>query len=147
MTTFLRRMSSPGVLALVTCCGLLPTGCGDAGPRRVPVFGTVTLNGQPLEVGGISFMPDTARNPALKDIPSAKIEKGSYTLYTAGNPGAPAGWYKVIFVANAPADPKAPYAPPKSLINRKYATAETTDLSVEVVPSPAAGAYDFKLTP
>jgi hypothetical protein len=36
-------------------------GCGDDGPRRYDVSGTVAYNGQPLPAGQIFFDPDAAK--------------------------------------------------------------------------------------
>ena len=49
-----------GVLALAL--GVL-SGCGPSGPRRVPVSGTVTLEGQPLRQGEIYFKTEGAGTP------------------------------------------------------------------------------------
>src|SRR6516225_9663542 len=49
-----------GVLALAL--GVL-SGCGPSGPRRVPVSGTVTLEGQPLRQGEIYFKTPGAGTP------------------------------------------------------------------------------------
>jgi hypothetical protein len=68
-----------------------------------------------------------------------------YQLMTATEQGAPLGWYKITVTAQEPIDPKNPYAPPKHLINPKYSDLSKSGLEVEVVPSPAAGAYDLKL--
>ena len=46
-------------LALV---GLLVlTGCGDSGPPRYHLSGTITHGGQPIPAGSITFMPDTTK--------------------------------------------------------------------------------------
>lgn len=46
------------VVVLAAAVGLLACGCGgDAGPKGVPVSGTVTLNGKPLPEGEVMFEP------------------------------------------------------------------------------------------
>ena len=48
--------SSVFVLVLV-----LVTGCGDGKPTRVPVSGKVLIDGKPLTIGSIVFVPQGAR--------------------------------------------------------------------------------------
>jgi hypothetical protein len=129
------------VLGVVAGCGG-PGGVGDL----VPVSGRVTVNGQPLTRGTVSFRPDPARgNDSLQE-PYGKIDaQGNYRLCTAGKPGAPRGWYKVLVVSAEAIDPRDPYAPRRSFIDPKYGQMETSDLAVEVVEKPAAGAYDLAL--
>jgi hypothetical protein len=71
--------------------------CGsheEAFGKRYPVSGTVTYNGQPLEKGAISFVPDKGAGA------TGAIEKGSYTLSTGGGgDGALPGKYKVTITA------------------------------------------------
>lgn len=45
-------------LMLVT---LLLAGCGDGRPRTIEAHGRVTLRGQPLETGTITFQPTRSR--------------------------------------------------------------------------------------
>src|SRR3954463_16414571 len=42
------KMKRKGAAIAATVAGFL-VGCGDSGPKLVPVTGTVTLNGKPLE--------------------------------------------------------------------------------------------------
>jgi len=56
---------------IVSCCmvmaifGLVFTvGCGDSGPVRCDVTGTVTLDGEPLETGEILFLPADGQGPS-----------------------------------------------------------------------------------
>jgi hypothetical protein len=107
----------------------------------------VTLDGAPLATGSLTYKPDAAKGNTSSLEPAATIgSDGSYTLYTKEKPGAPPGWYKVRVVAEGPANPADPYAPVKSLIPARWNDAETSGLTVEVVASPPAGAYDLKLT-
>jgi hypothetical protein len=134
----------------------LVSGCGDASGvgRILPVSGTITLNGQPLiaQTAMVLFKPDASRgNQSPLDPAGALDGQGHYTLVTAGKTGAPPGWYKVVVTAtttdvNLPPGKRRDHPRPKSLVAAKYGQAATTALSVEVVESPAAGAYDLKLT-
>ncbi|MDZ7617272.1 MAG: hypothetical protein U1E05_09720 [Patescibacteria group bacterium] len=74
-------------------------GCGDSGPRCVPVGGTATLDGKPLANKSVMFVPEsgTAGNGATAHTDQA----GKYSLTaivfgaTRNYPGVPAGRYRV----------------------------------------------------
>lgn len=54
------------------------SGCGSSEPVLVPIQGTVTLDGVPLESGLIRFAPTTGAAPA-----GAEIKNGHYSLKVA----------------------------------------------------------------
>ncbi len=137
---------APGIVfALVVIVPSL-AGCGSDGPKLVPVSGKVTIGDKPLSTGSVLFKPDGAKgNTSTRDIFGHIKEDGTYTLVTGKKEGAPLGWYKVAIQASEPVDPNNVRAAPKSLVNKKYTKPETSGLSVEVVDSPAEGAYDLKL--
>ena len=141
--------------------------CGsheEAFGKRYPVSGTVTYNGQPLEKGAISFVPDKGAGA------TGAIEKGSYTLSSGGEgDGALPGKYKVTITAKedtneiAKADflkdskgkgadvgfvPRqylaAAAAKAKSLIPTGYGDVRTTTLTAEVKEQ--SNTIDFKLS-
>jgi hypothetical protein len=125
---------------------LLTTGCG--GVRLVPVEGKILVDNEVLQngEGSVVFKPDAAKGNTSTLEPGGVIESdGKYKMYTNQKPGAPLGWYKVIATATEPPDPKNPSATRKSLISPKYVDEKITDLAVEVVDNPAAGAYDLRM--
>lgn len=138
-------------LLIVTFCVTFISwlsGCQDAhGPGKlVPVVGKVTLDGEPLKTGSVSFRPDKAKGNETLHEPGGEIdETGTYKLFTASKEGAPPGWYKVIVTSAEPIDPNNPYAITKSYIDNRYNAVETSGLAFEVVEKPAAGAYDLSL--
>ena len=94
-------------LILVLACGaLVLPGCAgeeEAFGKRFPVSGNVTYNGQPLEKGTISFVPDGKGAGA-----SGTVEKGVYKLSTGGEAdGALPGKYKVTVMAKEDSEEKA----------------------------------------
>jgi hypothetical protein len=121
-------------------------GCDSSGLGKiVPVNGQVTYEGKPVTSGSLVFKPDTTKGNQSTLEPAATIgADGNYSLFIKEREGAPLGWYQVGVVAQE-ANPNDPYAPAKSLIPAKYNDAATSGLSVEVVETPAAGAYDLKL--
>ncbi len=123
------------------------TGCGGSGEKLTPVTGKVTVSGAPLATGSVTFHPDSAKGNTSQHIPVGALDaQGAYKLMTAEQEGASTGWYKVTVTAQAPIDPKNPYAPPKHLINPKFSDPNTSGLAVEVVDRPAAGAYELIVT-
>ncbi|HEX3599585.1 MAG TPA: hypothetical protein VHU84_05545 [Lacipirellulaceae bacterium] len=98
------------------------SGC-DRNPTRVPVSGTVLIDGAPLKQGNIKFVPKDGR-PS-----TGKISDGRFTLTCYdGNDGALLGTHRVQVASNRIiSDSKIEwYAPPK------YADFRTADISVEV---------------
>lgn len=78
-------------LAVVAVLPLV--GCGDSGPKRYRVAGTVRYKAQPLKSGLITFIPDGAQSPAG----GAPIVDGQYEI--AATRGLLAGKYKVSISA------------------------------------------------
>lgn len=77
----------------LTACGLfavISAGCGPSGPKLFPATGTVTFEDKPVEGASVLFVPQ-AGAPSLATTDAA----GKYTIATRGQPGAPAGTYKV----------------------------------------------------
>jgi len=141
-------------MVFLTACG-----CGSS-EKLYPVSGKVYLKNDLLKGGSVSFVPDDAKGNKVKSQPTGMIgPDGSYTLSYEGKPGAPAGWYKVTVSTETPGmggmgpppvhtDPSkpAPLAGSGGVkTDPKYRDPSKTDLKVEVVPSPSAGAYDLKL--
>jgi hypothetical protein len=125
---------------------LVPAGCaGDPVGRTVPVKGKVTVNGQPLKQGSVTFWPDDAKGNKLAFEPGGSIASdGSYELFTHGKPGAPPGAYKVTVTAQTVVDSTKPTTA-KQLVPEQYTTKDKTKLGIDVVENPAAGAYDLNL--
>jgi hypothetical protein len=91
-----RRQRAPwlGVTAAMLAAATL-AGCGDGRPKRVPVSGTVLIDGKPLTYGFVRFLPKGAR-PA-----TAQIDKdGRFSLSCFGdNDGVVEGTHAVVVVA------------------------------------------------
>ena len=123
-------------------------GCG--GVRRVPVSGTVTLDGQSLNGGHLVFTPDAAKGNTSRISCTSPIKDGRYDLETnamtraESGAGVPLGWYKVTFRVLEESTKKHPLAPIN--VNEKFKSFEKTPLAVEVKDNPEPGAYDIKFT-
>jgi hypothetical protein len=126
----------------------LVAGCG--GVRRIPVSGTVTLDGQPMNGGYLQFTPDTAKGNTHKISGISPIKDGRYDMETRGitrsetGAGIPPGWYKVTFIILEESTKKHQVVTPN--VNDKFKNPDKTPLSVEVKDNPDAGTYDFQMT-
>jgi hypothetical protein len=120
---------------------------GPSDPKLVPVAGRVTVDGQPVKAGTLSFRPDKSKGNNGSHEPYGEIDAaGNYKLFTNRKEGAPAGWYRVAVMAAEPVDVGNLSGQARWFANPKYASVETSGLTVEVVEAPPAGAYDFRLT-
>ncbi len=81
-----RLMISRVRVVMLLLAGVWVTGCGSKpGPARVPVAGTVSLDGEPVKAGCIRFIPtDATKGPAAVAI----IKEGSYELGKTDGPVA-----------------------------------------------------------
>jgi hypothetical protein len=132
-------------LALAT---VLSSGCGEAAPPKAQVKGKVTLNGDPVKGGKITFAPLTGSGyMATGEVK----EDGTFVLKTeSGGDGAPIGKGRVAYSPPAiqwegtpegwdsskgdPPKPKTPYdgmSPKQSEIEIK---AGDNDLAIELGP-------------
>lgn len=137
------------VMAVVSlCCAAL--GCGGRltdEPERVPVSGTVSYGGQPIDEGEIRFVPTKGTEAPVS---SAPIKVGAYTANVKG--GVPIGTHRVEIRAYRPqagasteeVPGMAPgQAPQEQYIPAKYNSASTLELAVDAGGS--AMTRDFSL--
>lgn len=112
------------LLAAAAVAVLALAGCGDGGPKIVPVSGVVLLDGQPLTYGHIQVMPAGWR-PA-----SGRLDgSGRFTLTTtAPNDGCAVGTHPVVVLAGESLTPETMkwHAP------SKYADVSTSNLTVTI---------------
>jgi hypothetical protein len=81
-------------LMVGTLATAMMAGCGGGGPRLVPVSGTVTHGGKPLEGAEVTFIPDGS-NP--EGLPGNDVtgRSGHYRATTQGRRGLVPGKYHV----------------------------------------------------
>ena len=128
---------------------VLSVGCGP-GSDMGYVTGVVTVDGEPLENGTVSFYPVGKRASV-----SGTKKDGSYELvYTREKMGAVIGEHKVTIVqereyappiqgGNADADAEAEPTFKKVKIPRKYGNEKTTDLRATV--EQGSNEFNFEL--
>ncbi len=144
------KMVRRGWLSLAILGAFALTSVVGCGVKRLPVSGTVTLDGQPLNGGYLEFSPDTAKGNTARISGICPIREGRYNMETNGvtraesGEGIPPGWYKVTFRMLEESTKKHVVAPIN--VNEKFRSVEKTPLSVEVKDNPEPGAYDFKMT-
>jgi hypothetical protein len=141
----------PFLVLVLAVCGLVSAAPGcKSGPRLLSVKGHVTVDGKPLETGYVTYKPDKSKGNTFGADATATIGTGGeYTLTTNGQPGAPAGAYKVIVNAyQGSGDPmdNTNVSKMKPLVNQKYFDPDKTPLEKEVVASPSPNAYDLEVT-
>jgi hypothetical protein len=138
-------------IVLLTGAVLSLAGCGETSKvgKVVPVSGKVTLGGQPLTSGIVTFTPDASKGNTSTWVPSGTIgADGAYTLHTETKAGAPPGWYKVSVNTSVPptTDVQVGQPPAKPVsINAMYNDPNKSGIAFEVTEGPAEGAYDIPL--
>lgn len=152
----MRRMFPLALLAMLGCSSGVPDY-----PDTVPVSGTVTQGGKPVDGATVTFHP--AEEGELKHAasgttgPDGKFALRTFFSAAAVEEGAVPGAYKVT-VAKVPLpDPnlktphgedvvvrERPAAQPKNLLPKKYEEIATTSLEVTIEAGKEDG-YDLKL--
>jgi hypothetical protein len=121
------------MLCIGCCLALSACGSGEWGN----VSGTVSVDGEPLKTGTITFHPVAGGADAY-----GTITGGSYSISTGQDPGLKTGQYQVMVSATTiPESGSAEKA--KLLTPAKYATPQTSDLKADV--HSGSNRCDFKL--
>jgi len=135
------RSSRGGAVFAAALC-MWAGGCGSGGPELVPLTGTVTLDGEPVEGASVTFMPQFTGQPAT----GTTDVTGKFSLRTHPHgEGVMPGKHKVtvqkmeisgllpddqgLSGGIAPGGIQETWHTPK-----RYASPETSDLVVEVEP-------------
>jgi hypothetical protein len=123
------KLSIGCYLGLLLAAVVLVSGCGGAERiGTVPAKGKILFNGQPLAGASIRFYPE--KGPAASGFSN---DAGEFVMETNGdNPGVLPGTHQVTIEKIGPPDPKDEYAPRERLIPEKYATIQTSGLTVTV---------------
>jgi hypothetical protein len=131
--------------AAVAWTGMV-AGCGSGDPTpREPVSGRVTLNGQPIAEGQISFLPEDGDN-----VVAAPIENGSYRIRRAEGPSP--GPHRVSIWSRVPSGRQIEADPlnPGELVDEYVETVPErynvkSELTVTVEQG-GSNTFDFDLT-
>ncbi len=127
---------------LVASVLLAVAGCG--GPDLAPVSGKITVGGQPVSRGSVTFMPDQDKGTSGKVAVGDIQADGSYSLQTFdSDDGALVGHHRVIVGGRGLED--AENMAPDPSIPPRYANPTQSGLTAEV--KPGTNTIDFDLTP
>jgi hypothetical protein len=112
------------VITTVIPFGICVAGCAEKRPTRVPVSGTVTIDGAPLTFGSVMFV-----NADTRPAGSAIDGQGRFTLscYEAAD-GAVLGLHRVKVTAAQPHGTNAV----RWLAPKKYASENTSGIDIEI---------------
>jgi hypothetical protein len=88
-------MTRSALAAIVLAVSMI--GCGDGGPKLVPVGGVVTLSGKPLEGAFVRFDPLPVNKEGLPGEDTTGPE-GNYKAMTKGRSGLVPGKYHVVVI-------------------------------------------------
>src|SRR6266404_1598281 len=144
-----------GSLCVLAILSILLRGCSADSPSvsldLVPVQGVVIREGKPIDLrpgdfGKVWFHPDTSKGNLAAETPAGDIAlDGSYVLFTRGQAGAPAGWYRVALVINQRRTPNRPTKKRDSLIAEALADPSKSGLAIFVAANRAPGSFDIRI--
>lgn len=138
------RRGFPILLTSLSALLLLSCGKNDEIPETVPVAGKVTVDGEPLTGGHVTYHAyDTGQKTGAEC--SGKIDStGGYVMFTGPKQGVPPGRYKVTVSRSTM--PTAEGKMPTAGFNLKFSDPTKTPLVITVSDGAAPGTYDLKLT-
>ena len=156
-----------GALCVAAAMSIFLSGCGKPGIGAIPVSGSVTVNGKPMEGVLVQFMPESPGGRAASGTTNAE---GVFNLTTEEyRDGAIPGMYKVAVtkremeddgLSNITVDPNDPasmdaiYSQANTrtqtksfnVIADKWGSTSTSNLSAEVVKGQDNSSFLFEVT-
>src|SRR5437762_2113355 len=87
------RLNRPMLLTSLVMVAVVLVGCGDTGPKRYPISGTITLKGSTIDEGIIQFEP-MDKGPTMS---GATIKNSKYEI--PRDKGLAVGRYRVSLYA------------------------------------------------
>jgi hypothetical protein len=135
-TCFPRAAAVLATLALAPLLG----GCGGPANGGVPITGQVTLDGQPVKEGAISFMPVDGKSASA----GGKIIDGKYEC------AVPPGEKSVTIYANRvtgqqPRDPSNPGGEKIDIVEQYIPAKYNTNSTLKITVPAEGGQFDMKL--
>ncbi len=132
--TFARLFGDPclGAASLAVAVAVMTTGCGQQGPVRHRVQGTVSYEGRPVPLGRIVFDPDVLEgNRGPQGF--AVIENGAFDTAVKQGRGTSGGPMLVTIDAYEPAAPSQPVKPLLTNHQERHTLpASDTELTIDV---------------
>jgi hypothetical protein len=132
---------------LVALAVLVTAGCGPASdlPPLAPVYGKITVGGQPLTFGSVSLIPDRSKGTQGTMGVGVVHQDGSFRIVTAGEDGGLVGHHLIRVRAEIEFDPTTG-TPPHSVVHDRYAIAKESGLTLEVKAN-EDNVFDMALDP
>jgi hypothetical protein len=130
---------------LMACC-LALAGCG--GVRAVPVSGTVTVDGKPVEHVGVNFAPLETSGAARPGSSGVTDAEGRFTLQTVGKRrvgGAVPGKHRVTLFEGGAPGAYDPYA--DSTLTPEELEAKLRQIRFKLPPEARDGSLTFEVPP
>ena len=128
---FKLRFAPFGLLLLYSALLFQVAGCGDGRGVRIPVSGKVTIDGNPVAFGSVTFMPVTGVKPRRPG--GGSIESDGTFQISSFTPkdGLYEGEYRVMILAIEPINDLSQrwHAP------QKYSSIKTSGLKAEITGS------------
>ncbi len=142
--TLIRMSRRAAAIAALWLIAPLTAGCGnsDTGPKRVYVTGTITIDGEPLSQGMVSFFPDESV-PGGHSATAHLQPDGTYSLGTfEPEDGVIPGRFRVA-VLSYESDFETGESTP--LIPERYLSVDESGLTAHVLAEPEHQVFNFQL--
>ena len=112
---------------------LATSGCGPNSdlPPLAPVYGKITVDGEPLTFGTVALVPDRSKGTQGTMGSGAIQPDGSYRIVTAREDGGLVGHHLIRVQAIVEYDP-ATNTPPYSVVHDRYRNEKDSGLTLEV---------------
>jgi hypothetical protein len=121
-------MRITAILSTLLTVALATIGCEPSVEERVPVAGTVLLDGEPLPAGTIRFVPDSGRPASSAILADGSFELASESVSRASAMGIPRGKYRVEVSASEVVDDETI----RWIAPARYADFRTSGLEVTI---------------
>lgn len=128
-----RARTTMTAIILLGACALPWFAGGCESKPAIPTavtHGRVTLDGQPLPFGEVSFFPDSTKGNAGPMGIGAIMEDGKFEISTSGQKGALVGWHKISIMAIDMSKPIKPW-----IIPGQYGDPDQSGLTVQIKPN------------
>jgi hypothetical protein len=129
MTARKHRRGRTAVTGAFVLC-LLAALAGCSGQHDASVSGRVTLGGEPLDRGTVTFHPEGNGPTAYAAIQPS----GEYQLKTGAEEGIPSGEYRVTVVATTPPPKEGPERPGTMITPPQYADPNQSGFRFTIEP-------------
>lgn len=139
------------VFSLLLICQVFCVGCaGEFGPELVPVTGTITLDGQPVQQAVIRFLPDNSKGTKGPIALGVVESSGRYSLTSpGGRDGVIEGHHLVTIICEEQAEREVSEGVfetvgDKCHVPAHYASEKTSELTAEVTTDSNEVNFDLR---